>query len=151
MQDLMVLVFMLIGFVALGVLIAITVGIFDLINFIRNKRHKKWCAWVFKNYPELKVMLSEYHRLRTEYADTVRDAVKLQKIIDEWVEKNKYLPITHRVDKHIEELKEQYQELLDIRAEQNVLTNKARAELENFWKTNFPDLRKDKWLMWWSE
>lgn len=151
MQDLMILVSMVIGLVALGILIAITVGICDLINFIRNKRHKKWCTWVFANYPELKVLLSEYHRLRTECGDTVREAVKFQKTIDEWVERNKYLPEGRRVDKHIEALKEQYQELLDIRAEQSELSDKARAELENFWKTNFPNLREDKWLMWWSE
>lgn len=151
MQDLMVLVSMLIGLVALGILIAITVGICDLVNFIRNKRHKKWRAWVFENYPELKVLLSEFHRLRTECGDTVREAVILQKTIDEWVEKNKYLPEGRRVDKHIEALKEQYQELLDIRAEQSELADKARAELEEFWETNFPDLPEHKRLMWWSE
>lgn len=151
MQDLMVLVSMVIGLVALGILIAITVGICDLINFIKTKRHKKWCAWIFENYPELKVLLSEYHRLRTEHADTARSAYNLQRVIDEWVERNKYLPEGRRVDKHIENLKEQYQELLDIRAEQSELADKARTELENFWKTNFPDLREDKWLMWWSE
>lgn len=151
MQDLMVLVFMIIGLVALGVLIAITVGLCDLVNYIKDKRHKKWCDWVFENYPNLKVLLSEYYRLRSERADTVREAVILQKTIDEWVEKNKYLPEGRRVDKHIEELKEQYQELLDIRAEQSELADKARAELEDFWKTNFPDLREDKWLIWWSE
>lgn len=151
MKGTMALISVFVGMLVLGILIAITVGICDLVNFIRNKRHKKWCAWVFENHPELKVLLSEYHRLRTEYADTVRDAVKLQKVIDEWVEKNKYLPKGHRVDDHIETLKEQYQELLDIRAEQSELSDKARAELEDFWKTNFPDLREDKWLMWWSE
>ena len=151
MQDLMVLVSMLIGLVALGILIAITVGICDLVNFIRNKRHKKWCAWVFENYPELKVLLSEFHRLRTEHGNTVREAIILQKTIDEWVEKNKYLPEGRRVDKHIEALKEQYQELLDIRAEQSELADKARAELEEFWETNFPDLPEHKRLMWWSE
>lgn len=151
MQDLMVLVSMLIGLVALGILIAITVGICDLVNFIRNKRHKKWCAWVFENYPELKVLLSEFHRLRTEHGNTVREAIILQKTIDEWVEKNKYLPEGRRVDKHIEALKEQYQELLDIRAEQSELVDKVRAELEEFWETNFPDLPEHKRLMWWSE
>ena len=151
MQDLMVLVFMLIGLVALGILIAITVGICDLVNFIRNKRHKKWCSWVFENYPELKVLLSEFHRLRIECVDTLREAVILQKTIDEWIEKNKYFPEGRRVDKHIEALKEQYQELLDIRAEQSELADKARAELEEFWETNFPDLPEHKRLMWWSE
>ena len=151
MQDLMFLVSMLIGLVALGILIAITVGICDLVIFIRNKRHKKWCSWVFENYPELKVLLSEFHRLRTECVDTLREAVILQKTIDEWIEKNKYFPEGRRVDKHIEALKEQYQELLDIRAEQSELADKARAELEEFWETNFPDLPEHKRLMWWSE
>lgn len=151
MQDLMVFVSMLIGLVALGVLIAITVGMCDLINFIRNKRHKKWCAWVFENYPELKVLLSEYHRLRTEHADTVLSAYNLQRVIDEWVERNKYLPEGRRVDKHIETLKEQYQELLDIRAEQSELVDQAKEDLVKFWETNFPDLPEHKRLMWWSE
>ena len=140
-----------IGMAVLGILLLATWGLCELFYYIKNKKHKKWCAWVFENYPELEVLLSEYHRLRTEHGDTVRDAVKLQKIIDEWIERNKYLPEGHRVDKHIEELKVQYQELLDIRAEQSELSDKARAELENFWKNNFPNLREDKWLMWWSE
>ena len=151
MQDLMVFVSMLIGLLALGVLITITVGICDLINFIRNKRHKKWCAWVFENYPELKVLLSEYHRLRTEHADTALSVYNLQRVIDEWVERNKYLPEGRRVDKHIETLKEQYQELLDIRAEQSELADQAKEDLVKFWENNFPDLPEHKRLMWWSE
>lgn len=151
MQDLMVFVSMLIGLLALGVLITITVGICDLINFIRNKRHKKWCAWVFENYPELKMLLSEYHRLRTEHADTALSVYNLQRVIDEWVERNKYLPEGRRVDKHIETLKEQYQELLDIRAEQSELADQAKKDLVKFWENNFPDLPEHKRLMWWSE
>ena len=151
MENVMASISVLIGLAVLGVLILVTWGICELVYYIKDKKHKKWCAWVFENYPELKVLLSEYHRLRTEYGDTALDAVKLQKTIDEWVERNKYLPEGRRVDKHIEALKEQYQELLDIRAEQSELTDKARAELEDFWKTNFPNLREDKWLMWWSE
>lgn len=151
MQDLMVLVFMLIGLAALGILILVTWGICELVNHIKEQKHKKWCAWLFENYPNLKVLLSEYHRLRSEHIDTVRSAYNLQRIIDEWVEQNKYLPRGHRVDAHIEALKEQYQELLDIRAEQSELVDRARDDLENFWKSNFPDLREDRWLMWWSE
>ena len=132
MQNLMVFISMLIGFGVLGVLIVITVGICDLIIFIKNKRHKKWCAWVFENYPELKVLLSEYHRLRTEHGDTVRSAYNLQRVIDEWVERNKYLLEGRRVDKHIENLKEQYQELLDIRAEQSELVDQAKEALDKF-------------------
>jgi hypothetical protein len=140
-----------IGMAVLAVLLLATFYLCELVNYFKNKRHKKWCAWVFERYPELKVLLSNYHRLRSERGNTVREAVILQKTIDEWVEKNKYLPEGRRVDKHIEVLKEQYQELLDIHAEQGELSDKARAELEDFWKTNFPDLREDKWIMWWSE
>lgn len=151
MQALMILTSILTGLVVLIILTGITVGICDLINFIRNKRHKKWCAWIFENYPELKMLLSEYHRLRTEHADTVRSAYNLQRAIDDWVEQNKYLPEGRRVDKHIENLKEQYQELLDIRAEQSELVDQAKEDLVKFWETNFPDLPEHKRLMWWSE
>lgn len=151
MQDLMVLVSVVIGLAALGVLVVITVGICDLINFIRDKRHKKWCAWVFENYPELKVLLNEYHRLRMEHAAVVRSACHLQKEIDEWVEKNKYFPKCHRVDRHIENLKEQYQELLDIYPKQKELIIQAKEDLVKFWETNFPDLPEHKRIMWWNE
>lgn len=151
MESTMALISVFIGVAVLAVLLLVTVGICDLVNFISNKRHKKWCAWVFENYPELKVLLSEFHRLRTEHGNTVREAIILQKTIDEWVEKNKYLPEGRRVDKHIENLKEQYQELLDIRAEQGELVDQAKEDLVNFWETNFPDLPEHKRLMWWSE
>lgn len=151
MESTMALISVFIGVAVLAVLLLVTWGLCELVYYIKDKKHKKWCAWMFENYPELKVLLSEFHRLRTEHGNTVREAVILQKTIDEWVEKNKYLPEGRRVDKHIEALKEQYQELLDIRAEQSELADKARVELEEFWKTNFPDLREDKWLMWWSE
>lgn len=151
MENVMTLISVLIGLAVLGVLFLATWGLCELAYYIKDKRRKKWCAWVFANYPELKGLLSEYHRLQTEYGNTARDASKLQETIDEWVERNKYLPVGRRVDKHIEALKEQYQELLDIRAEQSELSDRARAVLESFWEINFPNLRKDKWLIWWSE
>jgi hypothetical protein len=151
MENVMALISVLIGLVVLGILLLITWGLCELVYYIKYKKYQKWCAWVFENYPELKVLLSEFHRLRTECGDTVRDAVILQKTIDEWVEKNKYLPESRRVDKHIEALKEQYQELLDIRAEQSELVDKSMAELVCFWEKNFPNLRADKRIMWWSE
>ena len=151
MESAMALISVFIWVAVLAVLILVTCGICELIYYVKDKKHKKWCARVFANYPELKVLLSEYHRLHTEYSDTSLSVDNLRKVIDEWVEKNKYLPEGRRVDKYIEALKEQYQELLDICAEQRELSDKARAELEDFWKTNFPDLQEDKWLMWWSE
>jgi hypothetical protein len=151
MENTIALISVFIGMAVFGVTILITWGLCELVYHIKDKKHKKWCSWVFENYPELKVLLSEYHRLREEHCQTTKDALELQKNIDSWIEKNKYLPHGSRVDAHIEVLKEGYQELLDIRAEQWELVEKAKKELEDFWKTNFPDLREDKWLMWWSE
>lgn len=147
----MALIFVFVGMLVFAVLLLAIFYLCELVCYFKNKKYKKWCAWLFENYPELKILLSKYHCLRAECGNTVREAVILQKTIDEWVEKNKYLPEGRRVDKHIEELKEQYQKLLDIHAEQSELSRKTRTELENFWKTNFPDLREDKWIMWWSE
>lgn len=147
----MALISVFVGMLVFAVLLLAIFYLCELVNYFKNKRRKKWCAWVFEHYPELKVLLSEYHRLDTECCNTSLSIRDLQKVIDEWVEKNKYLPEGRRVDKHIEELKEQYQKLLDIHAEQSELSRKTRTELENFWKTNFPDLREDKWIMWWSE
>ena len=151
MENVMALISTLIGLAALGVLLLVTWGLCELVYHIKDRKHKKWCAWVFENYPELKVLLSKYHRLRTECSNTSLNIHNLRKVIDEWVERNNYLPKGRRVDEHIEALKEQCQELCDIRDEQRILENNARTELENFWKTNFPNLREDKWLMWWSE
>jgi hypothetical protein len=132
----------------LVVLIFITWGICDLINYIKTRKWKKWKNFCFTTYPELKALLSEYSRLRKEHCQTVKDALELQKNIDNWVEKNKYLPHGSQVNAHIEVLKERYQELLDIRAEQWELIEEAKADLENFWETNFPNLREDKRIMW---
>jgi hypothetical protein len=151
MENVMALISVLVGLVVWGILLLAACGIGNLVCYIQDKKHKKWCAWLFENYPELKVLLSEYRRLRTEHCNTVREAVILQKTIDEWVEKNKYLPEGRRVDKHIESLKEQYQELLDIRAEESKLVDQAQNDLIKFWENNFPDLPGHKRLMWWSE
>ena len=123
----------------------------EIVCFVKDRRWKRWCNFVFTTHPELKVLLAEWSRLRKEHCQTVKDAVKLQKDIDEWTEKNKYLPHGHRVDGHIEALKEYYQELLEIRAEQSELVDKAEEELNKFWETNFPNLRDDKRIRWWSE
>ena len=120
----------------------------EIVGRIQTHKWNKWKNFCFATYPELKVMLSEYSRLRKEYCQTTKDAIELQKSIDEWTEKNKYLPHGHRVDGHIEALKENYQELLDIKAEQWELVEKAEVELDAFWETNFPNLREDKRLMW---
>lgn len=130
--------------------ILITMGIEYLINHIRDKRHLKWRNKVFEDYPELKTLLSEYHRLRMERLQTVKDACQLIRDIDEWTEKNKYLPIEKRVDEHIESLKKYYCELLDIQAEQSELVENAKKDLVLFWETNFPNLPEHKRLMWWE-
>lgn len=151
MEFIMELFSVLIGVAVLGVSVLGVWGICELINYIDNKKHKKWCDWVFENYPELKILLSEYHRLETECDNLLEEIEKARKKINVCVEKNNYLPKRRRIDKHIEELKEQYQELIDTHAKQYRLSEDAKKKLEKFWKTNFPDLREDKWLMWWSE
>lgn len=147
MEGLVILIvffgFALIGFLAWAIA--------SIISYIQDRKWKKWCNFVFATYPELKVLLAEWSRLRKEHCETVKDAIKLQKDIDDWTEKNKYLPHGYRVDGHIEALKEQYQELLEIRAEQSELVDKAKEELDKFWETNFPNLREDKRIMWWEE
>lgn len=141
----LVLVIVLLSFVVLGF---VSYGIASFIGWVQNRKWDKWRAYCFENYPELKVLLSEYSRLREERCETVKDAVKLQKDIDEWTEKNKYLPRTHRVDGHIEKLKEYYQELLDIRTEQSELVDKAKYDLDKFWENNFPNIPEHKRIMW---
>ena len=147
MEGLIVLIMFLgvafIGFIAWAIA--------EIVCFIKDRQWKKWCNFVFTAHPELKVLLAEWSRLRNEHAQTVIDAVKLQKDIDEWTEKNKYLPHGHRVDGHIEALKEHYQELLEIRAEQSELADRAKEEIVKFWEINFPNVREDKRIMWWSE
>jgi hypothetical protein len=151
MQDLMVLVSMVIGLVALGILIAITVGICDLVNFIRNKRHKKWCAWVFENYPELKELLFEYKRTRHNTVYTIKKIEETKKEITKQVEENKYLPKSDRVDGYIETLKEKYLWLKGLLEKQREEESEKEEALTRFWENNFPDLPEHKRLMWWSE
>jgi hypothetical protein len=151
MQDLMVLVSMFIGLVALGILIAITVGICDLVNFIRNKRHKKWCAWVFENHPELEELLFEYKRTRNNTVYTIKKIEEIKQEITKQVEENKYLPKGDRVDGYIETLKESYIWLKDLLEKQREEEKEKKEALTKFWETNFPDLPERKRLMWWSE
>lgn len=146
MEGLVILIVFL-GFAFIGFIAWI---IAEIVCFVKDRQWKKWCNFVFATYPELKVLLAEWSRLRKEHCETVKDALQLQKDIDEWTEKNKYLPHGHRVDGHIEALKEQYQELLEIRAEQSELADKAKEEIDKFWETNFPNLREDKRIMWWE-
>ena len=151
MQDLMILISMLIGLVALGVLIAITVGICDLINFFRNKRHKKWCAWVFENHPELEELLFEYKRTRNNTVYTIKKIEEIKQEITKQVEENKYLPKGDRVDGYIETLKESYIWLKDLLEKQKEEEKEKKEALTKFWETNFPNLPEHKRLMWWSE
>ena len=151
MQDLMVLVLMLIGLAALGVFIAITVGVCDLIIFIRNKQHKKWCTWVFENHPELKELLFEYKRTRRNAVYTIKKIEEIKTEITKQTEENQYLPKGERVDGYIETLKEKYVWLKDLLEKQREEENEKKEALDKFWETNFPDLPEHKRLIWWSE
>lgn len=151
MQDAMVLISMFIGLLILSILIVITVGICDLINFFRGKRHKKWCAWVFENYPELKELLIEYKRTRNNTVYTIKKIEEIKQEISKQVEENKYLPKGDRVDGYIETLKGKYCWLKILLEKQREEESKAEEDLVKFWETNFPDLPEHKRLMWWSE
>jgi hypothetical protein len=151
MQDLMVLVSTVIGLVALGILIAITVGICDLVYYIKDKKHKKWCAWVFENYPELEELLFEYKRTRNNTVYTIKKIEEIKQEITKQVEENKYLPKGDRVDGYIETLKESYIWLKDLLEKQREEEKEKKEALTKFWETNFPNLPEHKRLMWWSE
>ena len=145
------LIFLLVFIILIIIIYGIVWGIISFINFISKKKHKRWCDRVFNAHPELKVLLSNYNRLRREYCQTTRELVELQKTIDAWIEKDKYTPMSRRLFTHIENLKEQYQELLEIEQEQNNLAKEAREELIEFWKVNYPNLPEHKRLIYWRE
>ncbi len=147
MSNTLIALIVILAFIAL---IAIIWGIISFIYFVIDKRHKRWCESIFMAHPNLKVLLSEYKRLRAEHRETVQDAVNLQKTIDEWIEKDKYAPMGRRLFTHIENLKVQYQELLDIEVKQNELVKKAYKDLTSFWETHYPNLPKEKRIMWWD-
>lgn len=151
MQDAMILISMFIGLLVLSILIVITVGICDLINFFRNKRHKKWCAWVFENHPELKELLFEYKRTRNNTVYTVKKIEETKQEITKQIEENKYLPNGSRVDGYIGTLKGKYLWLKYLLERQKEEENEKKEALDKFWETNFPDLPEHKRLMWWSE
>lgn len=139
---------LLILFLGMFGLAFLIVGIIELYYLIQNKRRKKWVNKILTDYPELKVLLSEYRRLRGEENELYKNMKETQQHIDSWVEKNKYLPAGCRVDAHIENLKEIYQEQAELSEEYAELVKEARKNLETFWETNFPKLKKEKRIMW---
>ena len=144
MEGIALLIFFL-GLFALGFII---IGIINLYYSIKEKRWKKWVSKILEEHPELKVLLSEYHRLRNEEAELLLDIIKLQRDIDSWVEKNKYLPAGHRVDAHIENLKELLHEQEEIAEEYRALVKQARQDLDDFWEKNYPNVKEEKRIMW---
>lgn len=143
MMELIIICFGLPLLVTVAVLIAL------MISNIQDKIAKKKREKLLKDYPELKLLLSEYMRLTNEHSQTSVDWCSLKKSIDEWEAKNHYLPKDKKMDKHIEELKQGLWELEQIKQEQSLLAKKARKELELFWATNFPNLKEGKRIMWW--
>ena len=123
----------------------ITLMVINIQNKIEKKKNKKF----LKDYPELKLLLSEYMRLTREHSQTSADWRSLKKSIDEWENENHYLPKDKKMDSHIEELKQGLWELKQIEQEQSILATKAYKELELFWVTNFPNLKEGKRIMWW--
>jgi hypothetical protein len=139
---------LLILFLGMFVIAFIIIGIMNLYYSIKEKKWNKWVAKTLAKHPELKVLLSEYHRLRNEEADLYLEIGKLRKDIDSWVEKNKYLPEGHRVDAHIEQLKEFLYEQEEIAVEYRGLVTQARQDLEDFWENNYPNIKEEKRIMW---
>jgi regulator of replication initiation timing len=135
-------------FLSIFMLGFLIVGIIEIYYLIQNQRREKWVNKTLTDYPELKLLLSEYRRLRGEENELYKDMRETQQGIDTWVEKNKYLPAGHRVDAHIENLKEIYQEQVELCEEYADLVKEARKNLETFWETNFPKLKEEKRIMW---
>lgn len=135
-------------FLSIFMLGFLIVGIIEIYYLIQHKRREKWVNKTLTDYPELKLLLSEYHRLRGEENELYKDMRETQQHIDSWVEKNKYLPAGCRVDAHIENLKEIYQEQAELSEEYADLVKEARKNLETFWETNFPKLKEEKRIMW---
>ena len=149
MENTMALISVFVGMAALAVLLLIAWGICDLIYYFKDKKHKKWRAEVLANYPELMPLLEEYMRTCNNVAYTVSKQCELKEEINKQAEENKYLPKGDRVDAYIETLKEKYKWLDDLRKEQYVEKQLAYEKLELFWKTNFPNLKEEKRIMWW--
>lgn len=135
-------------FLSIFMLGFLIVGIIEIYYLIQDKRREKWVNKTLTDYPELKLLLSEYRRLRGEENELYKTMRETQQGIDTWVEKNKYLPAGHRVDAHIENLKEIYQEQVELCEEYADLVKEARKNLETFWETNFPKLKEEKRIMW---
>lgn len=141
-----IMVLVLFGF---GILCAIAIGISALISSIQDKIEKKKRDKLIADYPELKLLLSEYMRLTHEHGDTCASIYRLTEEIDKWVKKNEYLPLDKKVDGHIEQLKVGLWELEQIRQTEKLEVELAKKKLELFWTTNFPNLKEEKRIMWW--
>ena len=133
----------------LGILCTIAMGIAALISSIQDKIAKKKRDKLITDYPELKLLLSEYMRLTNEHGDTCASIYRLTEEIDKWVKKNEYLPLDKKVDEHIEQLKVGLWELEQIRQTEKLEVEMAKKKLELFWATNFPNLKEEKRIMWW--
>ena len=146
MEEGLVLVICLFG---LGILCAIAMGIATIIGKIQDKIQKKRREKLIKEYPELKELLMEYMRTQNNMGYTVSKILKLKEEINKQTEENKYLPKGDRVDAYIETLKERYKWLDELRENQSVERELAYKKLTLFWETNFPNLKKEKRIMWW--
>ena len=142
-------VIMVLALFGLGILCTIAMGIAALISSIQDKIAKKKRDKLITDYPELKLLLSEYMRLTNEHGDTCASIYRLTEEIDKWVKKNEYLPLDKKVDEHIEQLKVGLWELEQIRQTEKLEVEMAKKKLELFWATNFPNLKEEKRIMWW--
>ena len=146
MEEGLALVLSLFG---LGILCAIAMGIAAIIAGIQDKIAKKKREKLIKEYPELKELLAEYMRTQNNVGYTASKISLLKEEINKQVEENKYLPKGDRVDAYIETLKEKYKWLDELKENQSVERDLAYKRLVLFWKTNFPELKEEKRIMWW--
>lgn len=139
----------IIFFLGLTVLIAISCLVAWATVEIQDRIEKKKRKKLLQDYPELMPLLREYMRTCNNVGYTVSKQYKLKEEINKQTEENKYLPKGDRVDAYIETLKEKYKWLDDLRQEQYAEKQLAYKKLELFWKTNFPNLKEEKRIMWW--
>lgn len=120
------------------------------VSSIRYKKHLKWAKKMIAEYPELKNLLSVFCSRSKEGGDTIRELVQLRGEIDKAVEKMKYLPRGHKMERHIENLRKHYDALDTLRNEQYKEKCKAEEAVAKWWETNFPDVPEKKRIMWWE-
>lgn len=131
--------FLMIITIGIPLLFLIVISISLIIDNILLKTRKKKIQNYLIKHPELKVLLAERYRLTDEHGDCCIEVRKLQKLIDELEEKNRYLPRDKKIDNHIENFKNNLYELMQIEEEMRQQRNQITKDIENWWDNNYPN------------